>query len=209
MRRIAIALAVPLSLVCLPHAIPGYSQKSQLPLHLAREADSDLEVGGDLVGLPSGSTRFISYKDLLALPQTAYTVSDDANFAGRTKISGIPLEQLAQALGAPGSKLVAAICYDGYLANYPTSYIAAHHPVLVLKINGKTEENWPKSEHGGPLRPYMISHPSFTPSFKVLSHNDEAQIPFGVTRIEIRDEQAVLGSIAPHGNFAPNSPVMN
>ena len=101
-----------------------------------------------------------------------------------------------------------AICYDGYRANYPTAYLSAHHPELVLKINGKTEADWPKSKHGGSLGPYLISSPTFTPSFKVLAHTDEPQIPFGVTRIEFRDEQTVLGSIAPPGHYAADSPVM-
>ena len=48
----------------------------------------------------------------------------------------------------------------------------------------------------------MISHPNFTPSFRVLAHDDEAQIPSGVVRIEFRNEQAVFGPIAPRGPHA-------
>jgi len=44
----------------------------------------------------------------------------------------------------------------------------------------------------------MISHPAFAPSFKVLSHTDEPQIPWGVVRIEFPDEKSVFGAIAPH-----------
>ena len=176
---------------------------------LNRQADTDLEVGGDLAGLPPGSTRFVRYNDLLTLPQASYTVSDDENFEGKTRLSGIPLDQLARVLGGGGNaKLVVAICYDGYRTNYPTAYLAAHHPLLVLKIDGKTEDKWPKSEYGGSLGPYLISHPVFTPSFKVLSHTDQPQIPFGVTRIEFRDERVVLGSIAPPGQYAPDSAIM-
>jgi hypothetical protein len=179
------------------------------PLHLSRQADTDLEVGGDLAGLPPGSTRFIAYKDLLALPLATYTASDDTNFDGKTKLAGIALSDLAQMLGAPAdTRLVVAICYDGYRANYPTAYLAAHHPVLVLRIDGKPEDNWPKYKGKISMGPYLISHPSFAPSFKVLSHTDEPQIPFGVTRIEFRDERVVLGSIAPHGQYPPNSPVI-
>jgi hypothetical protein len=179
-------------------------------LHLTRQADTDLEVGGELSGLPAGSTRYVTYKDLLSLPQVHYTVSDDTNFKGTTRIGGVPLEQLDRLLGAdPKAKLVVAICYDGYRTNYTAAYLAAHRPLLVLRINGKTESGWPKAEHNGSLGPYLISHPKYTPSFKILSHTDEPQIPFGVTRIEFRDESTVLGSIAPRGNYPANSPVMN
>jgi Cytochrome C oxidase, cbb3-type, subunit III len=208
MNRIATAAAVISCLLSLPYVFLGTTIAGMPPLSLTRHADSDLEVGGEIAGLPPGSTRYIAYKDLLALPQATYMVSDDSNLAGHTQISGIPLEQLAHSLGGPGEKLVVAICYDGYHANYPIAYLSTHRPELVLKINGKTEANWPKSEHGGSLGPYLISNPRFTPSFKILSHTDEPQIPFGVTRIEFRDEQTVLGSIAPHGRYAANSPII-
>jgi hypothetical protein len=197
-------------LLLVPAVLSGTSPSGKSLLHDQRQAETDLEVGGALAGLPFGSTRYVAYKDLLALPQVAYTVSDDTNFKGATRISGIPLEQLTQLLGAdPKAELVVAICYDGYRTNYPKAYVSAHRPLLVLKINGKTESGWPLSENNGPLGPYLISSPKFTPSFQVLSHTDEPQIPFGVTRIEFRDEATVLGSIAPHGNYAPGSAVMN
>ncbi len=61
---------------------------------------SDLEVGGELAGLPRGSTRYVALDALLALPQTTYTVNDDPDLAaGATKISGVPLEELARVAG--------------------------------------------------------------------------------------------------------------
>jgi len=197
-------------LFSLPAGVAAPRASAGSLLHEKRLAETDLEVGGALAGLPFGSTRYVAYKDLLALPQVSYTVSDDTNFKGKTQISGIPLAQLAQYLGAdPKGELVVAICYDGYRTNYPAGYLAAHRPILVLKIDGKIESGWPVSEHNGPLGPYLISSPKFTPSFKVLSHTDEPQIPFGVVRIEFRDEATVLGSIAPRGYYAANSPVMD
>jgi cytochrome c1 len=85
--------------------------------------------------------------------------------------------------------------------------VAAHHPLLVLRINGQLRDHWPKSEYGGSLGPYMISHPFFKPAFKVLSHEDEPQIPFGVTRIELRRESRVFGAIRPPGDWAEGSAV--
>ena len=170
-----------------------------------RKSPSDLELGGDLVGLPPGATRYITREDLLALPQVTYTVTDDSNFIGAAKISGVQLEELTRSLGAaPHSDMVVAICDDKYRANYPSDYVAAHHPLLVLTINGQPPSGWPKDSegHGYDMGPYMISHPKFKPSFKIFSHSDEPQIPWGVVRIELRDENAVFNTIAPRGPHA-------
>jgi mono/diheme cytochrome c family protein len=175
---------------------------SSPPWHEKRELASDLEVSGALSGLPSDSTRYITRDELLAIPQVTFTITDDTNFSGPTKIRGVRLEDLMQRLAtSPSADMVVAICDDGYRANYPQAYLAAHHPVLVLEVNGKPPSGWPKdsSEHTYDMGPYMISNPKFTPSFHVLSHTDEAQIPWGVVRIEFRDEKTVFGAIAPHG----------
>jgi mono/diheme cytochrome c family protein len=173
-----------------------------LQLNAARHAASDLEVGGDLAGLPAGSTRYVALDALLALPLKSYTVTDDASFAGATKISGVPLEQLAGLLGAvPGADMLVAICDDKYRANYPPGYVAAHHPLLVLRVNGHPPSGWPKDPetHRYEMGPYMISHPKFTPSFRVLGNAEQAQRPWGVVRLEFRNEKVVLGAIAPRG----------
>jgi mono/diheme cytochrome c family protein len=179
--------------------------RSSANFHTHRQSPSDLEVSGSLAGLPTGSTRYITRDELLAMPQVSFTVSDDTNFSGLTKIQGVSLEELARQLGASGmSDLVVAICDDGYRANYPHSYLVAHHPVLVLNVDGHPPSGWPKDsqEHTYDMGPFMISHEHFTPSFKVLSHVDEAQIPWGVVRIEFRKEQIVFGAIAPRGAHA-------
>jgi mono/diheme cytochrome c family protein len=178
---------------------------SAMVLHARRSSPLDLEVAGDLRGLPPGATRYLTRHDLLALPQVSYTVGDDSNFTGPTEVSGVPLDELAGRLAAkPESDLIVAICNDLYRANYPRSYIAAHHPLLVLKINGKPPSGWPEDSEDQryDLGPYLISHPKFTPSFKILAHADEPQIPWGVVRIEFRDERQVFGAIEPHGPLA-------
>jgi hypothetical protein len=180
----------------------------QAMLHTDRSSPGDLEVGGELAGLPPGSTRFVRYEDLLRQPLETYTVSDDTNFAHNTEISGLPLTSLAKLFGQdPESALIVAVCYDKYRTNYPRDYLATHHPLLVLRMNGQLRDHWPKSEYGGPMGPYLISHALFKPSFKVLSHEDEPQIPFGVTRIEFRRESAVFGVIRPPGEWPENSQV--
>ena len=107
--------------------------------------------------------------------------------------------------------MVVAICDDGYRANYPRDYLVAHHPVLVLQVNGEPPSGWPKAaeDHISEMGPYMITNAKFTPSFKILAHADEAQIPWGVVRLEIREEKAVFGVIAPNGPNAGDGEVQD
>jgi mono/diheme cytochrome c family protein len=107
--------------------------------------------------------------------------------------------------------MVLAICDDQYRANYPQDYIAEHHPLLVLKVNGQPPGGWTKDAegHGQSMGPYMITHPKFLPGFKVSAYGDEAQIPWGVVRIEFRDEKKVYGAIAPHGPHAADESVQH
>jgi hypothetical protein len=190
---------------------PATSETFSAPMLRAhRSSPLDLEIGGDVRGLPPGATRYLTRADLLALPQASYTVTDDPNFTGPTEISGVPLDELARRLATkPESDLIVAICDDLYRANYPPSYIAAHQPLLVLKVNGKPPSGWPKDSeaHRYDMGPYLISHPKFTPSFKILSHADEAQIPWGVVRIEFRNKRQVFRPIEPHGPLANDTTV--
>ncbi len=163
---------------------------------------------GGLTNLPPGSVRYLRYEDLLGLPQESYTVSDDSNLSAKTEIGGVALATLARVLGqSPSDSLIVAICDDQYRANYPRDYVVAHHPLLVLRINGKLHDQWPPLRDGGTPGPYLISHPFFKPAFKVLSHEDEPQIPYGVIRIEFHRESAVFGAIRPQGNWHANAPV--
>jgi mono/diheme cytochrome c family protein len=190
--------ALMLTLVCAAFAIAQNSPE----LREKRQGGSDLELSGELLGLPPESTRFITRDELLAMPQVNLTITGDPNFSRPTKIRGVKLEDLVQRLAASSaSAMVVAICDDGYRANYPLDYLVAHHPVLVLQVDGEPPSGWPRAaeDHISEMGPYMITNAKFTPSFKILAHADEAQIPWGVVRLEIRDEKAVFGVIAPHG----------
>ena len=191
-------------------ALTASSARSPLPLNATRKLPSDLEVGGDVAGLPAGTTRYVTLDSLLAVPLVTYTVTDDPNFSGSTKISGIALEDLAPLLGAePSADLVVAICDDKYRAAYTRAYLKEHHPLLVLLVNGEPPSRWPKDPgtHRYDMGPYMISHPRFTPSFKIFSHSDEAQIPWGIVRLEFHHENALFGEIAPLGSHAGDASV--
>jgi len=202
MRRFWTSVLV-LSLI--PLAFPGARPSSTLTLHEKKLLGSDLEMSGDLVGLPPGSTRYLTRDDLLAMPQVRFIATGDTNFSGLAKIQGVRLEDLARRFGAnSASPVIIAVCNDGYRASYPRAYLAAHHPVLVLQVNDESPVRWPKAaeDHASEMGPYMISSPKFMPSFKILSYADEAQIPWGVVRLEFRDEKAVFGAIAPRGPHA-------
>ena len=204
----ALMLGATSSLLLMPVSAVPLETSGHVLLRTVRSSAGDLEIGGELAGLPSGAVRYIRYEDLLALPHESYTISDDTNFKGKTEISGVALSSLASMFGqAEHSDLIVAICYDKYRSNYPSDYLAVHHPILVLKINGQLRDKWPVSEYGGPLGPYLISHPTFKPSFSVLSHKDEAQIPFGVTRLDFRTEAVVFGMIHPEGTWVKDSKV--
>jgi len=175
-------------------------------LRSARTSPGDIELAGDLAGQHAGVTRYLRYEDLVSLTQETFTVVDDANLPSGTQVSGIALATMVRLFAAkPDAALVVAICDDRYRTSYPRSYLAAHHPVLALRINEKPRSEWPHSADGGSLGPYLITHPFFKPSFRVLSHDDEPQIPYGVVRIEFRDEARVLGAIRPPGAWAADS----
>ena len=200
--------ALILTLICAAFAI---AQNSPV-LREKRRGAFDLELSGELLGLPPESTRFITRDELLAMPQVNLTITGDPNFSRPTKIRGVKLEDLVRRLAASsGSAMVVAICDDGYRANYPRDYLVAHHPVLVLQVNGEPPSGWPKAaeDHISEMGPYMITNAKFTPSFKILAHADEAQIPWGVVRVEIREEKAVFGVIAPNGPNAGDREVQD
>jgi mono/diheme cytochrome c family protein len=194
----------------------GAVAAAQKPLYARlawkRTSPSDLEIHGDIRGgSPEQPKRFDTREQLLALPQVSYTVTNDANFIGPIQISGVGLDQLLHALAAnPESDIAVAICTDGYATHYDHPYIAAHHPVLALKINRKDPADWPKfHENGAYMGPYLISSPDFKPSFKILSHEDEPQIPWGVVQLKIQSEAAVFDAIRPRSPGAASQEVLD
>ncbi|MFZ3330202.1 MAG: c-type cytochrome [Candidatus Acidiferrales bacterium] len=183
-----------------------------LALHTARRSPFDLEIAGDLAGQPAGAVRYVTRDELLTLPQVNFTVTDDPNFTAPTAVSGVLLDELAKRLSAhPGADIIVAICDDLYRGDYPRDYVAAHHPVLVLTINGKYPDAWPKNSegHGVYIGPYLITHREFKPRFKILAHSDEAQIPWGVVRLEFVNERTAFDAIAPCGPQAHDASVQD
>jgi len=182
--------------------------KPKLELRTERTSFLDLEVAGNLVGLSPATKRYVRREDLLALPQVSFAVDDDANFAQPATISGVDLDLLARELAADGEQAyIVAVCKDWYRGHFPRDYREIHRPVLALKVNDQPPSGWPERKDipGSSMAPYLITHQRFTPSFKILAHEDEPQIPWGVVRLEFMSEKAALAGIAPQGPSA-NAP---
>ena len=170
-----------------------------------RSSPLDLEVTGALNGLPPGAKRYLRRQDLARLPEVNPTVTDDPNFRRTVKVKGIELDFLARALAAEAEKsVVVAICTDSYRSYYPQPYREMHKPVLALEIDGQGPAAWPKNPEvaGLSMGPYLITQSNFTPAFRILAHEDEAQIPWGVARLEFRDQETAFAAIAPRGPTA-------
>ena len=81
-------------------------------------------MSGALAGLPPESTRYITREELLAMPQVSFTVTDDTNFTGPTKIRGVKLEDLARDLAHPPRRtwsLRSAMTATARIIRMPTS----------------------------------------------------------------------------------------
>jgi hypothetical protein len=181
----------------------------KIELRTKSQSSQDLKLSGDLPGLPADSVRFVSFDQLSHLPQVSAKVTDDPNFSGPAEISGVPLDELMSVLGiSEKNTIVSAICDDDYEAHYTLEYRQAHHPILVLRINGKPPAQYARTADGGAYGPYLISHRSFTPQYHILAHADEAQIPNGLIELRFLKQDAVLNAIRPPGVFADNSPQM-
>jgi len=184
----------------------------KLTIASTRHTGDDLEVTGMVAGLSAGAVGYASYAELVALPQITTTIQNDSNFADQpsrgVRITGIRLEQLAKALGAlPESDLIDALCTDRYRSHYPADYIAAHHPIFALKINGERPAQWAAKTHEYDPGPYFITHANFIPRDKFLTYLEQPQIPDNIMRLNFSTVAATYGPITPRGDFPPNSPV--
>src|ERR1700728_264917 len=105
MKRVVAALIVAGTLLLSAQT----AQHSPL-LHATRQAPTDLELGGAV----PGAGQFLSYQELLQLPQVAaFMTSHDSNFPTPARVDGVALDELRRLLGA-GGDMVVAVCKDGY-----------------------------------------------------------------------------------------------
>jgi len=169
-------------------------------------------VTGMIAGLPAGAIGYVSYAELSALPQITTTIQNDSNFEDElskgVRITGIPLEQLAKVLGAlPGSDLIDALCTDRYRSHFPAEYVAAHHPIFALKIDGERPAQWAAKTKEYDPGPYFVTHAKYVPRYKVLSHAELRENPDNIMRLNFTTVAATYAPITPRGDFRPDSPV--
>ena len=170
-------------------------------LHGTRSDSSDLQISGQVPGIPTNEPRFLAAGDLLPLSQPMTISPDDGNFKISTKVRAIPLETLAAALAIAANEMIVADCTDHYQAHYSRAYVAAHHPVLVTELDGAPL----REEKDGDYGPYMIAHEHFAPAFRILAHSDEPQIPWGVTGLQFQKAKSFLAPVTPQGPDAGRS----
>jgi hypothetical protein len=93
---------------------------------------------------------------ILALPQTTVKTATDPNTQQPATYTGVDLNELIQALpSSPEQTVLGANCYDGYQQYYDPDYNEKHHPIFLLKYDGKSPADWPKSEHNSPMGPLL------------------------------------------------------
>jgi cytochrome c2 len=183
----------------------GRQATRPLSFHPARESPTDLEISG-LDSRP----HYLAYSELESLPQVEVAISNDGNFPGLTlHVTGVSLDELAKALGTPASlDLIDALCTDHYRSHYPADYVAQHHPILALRIEGLKPSDWAAKTKQYDPGPYFITYDHFVPSFRVMAHEDEAQIPANVVQLNFSTAAKTFESIAPPGKYADSDPVM-
>jgi hypothetical protein len=182
-------------------------------LSTERRSNSDLEITGMAADIAPGTVRYISYEQLLKLPQTTVTVTGDENFRElpqqKLTVTGVYLDVLERSLGAlPGADILTALCSDGYHTTYTRDYVKSHRPILALKIDGLPVETWVAQTHNDDPGTYFITHADFTPSFSVSSFQEIPKIPAKLTRLEFDTTQKVYGAIAPNSRDQSNPQVI-
>ncbi len=178
-----------------------------------RRSTTDLEVTGMISGISPTTHWFIPYQSLLSLPQVETTIIEDVNFselhAPKINVSGVELSELAHIIGVlANSDMTTALCIDRYQSQLPSEFVAAHHPILVLKINGLPTSQWAKQTKNEDPGPFLITYLDFKPSFKILAHQDMPQEPTEMFLLDFGTQNEHFGPITPSGQFASDSPVM-
>jgi hypothetical protein len=162
-------------------------------------------------GLPAGANGYVRYADLLSLRRASVAIREDENFTDLPEghpitVSGVTLETLAVALHVQrDSDMTMATCSDKYQGPFPADYVAAHQPILAFQIDGVTTATWAARTRRPDPGPYFVAYSNFKPAFKVLAHEDRAQVPSNVVHIDFTTQAAAYGEIAPRGNFPAGS----
>jgi hypothetical protein len=188
MRVLCFAAVVSL-LVCF---LPAFAET--LTSSLTRTSSRDLEV---FDVQPDGSVsapRYYRYEQLLTLPLVTVKTAKDPNTQQPATYTGVYFNDLIQGLRSSAEQTVlGANCYDGYQQYYDLDYDEKHHPIFLLKYDGKAPADWPKSEHNSPMGPYCVVHENFQPLETVYGYTEEPRIPFGIVSVELTSYALSLG----------------
>ncbi len=162
-----------------------------------------------MTGLPGHAVEYVRLDDLLKLRLVHATVDDDPDYVGVTMhVTGVYLADLAKALGAPKEDdLIDALCTDKYRSHYPVDYIAAHHPIFVLQVDGVSPAEWAAKNRQYDPGPYFVTYVHYVPSFHVLSHADQPALPTNVIRLNFSTQAKTFGAIDPGAQYRENETV--
>ena len=172
----------------------GPAHAQTISLSPARHLPDDFEVTG-----LTPSPGYLSRASLLKLPQSSAVIENDPDFPHlRLDVTGVPLETLARALRIPESHyLIDMLCIDNYRSHDPADSIHQHHPILVLRVQGKAPAVWASATKNEDPGPYFVAYDHYAPTFKVLTHADQRQVPTNVVRMNVTTTEATYGPISP------------
>ena len=146
-------------------------------------------------------TLYYSHDQLLTLPTVTVKTERDPKTNTPATYTGIYLSDLFEAFGADASiDVIGANCIDGEKQYYDRDYVAKHRPILLLKFDGKSPDDWPQTEDRNMLGPYYIVHESFSPEETIYGYVEEPRIPYGVVSLELTRFAQSIGRFLPKEN---------
>ena len=161
---------------------------------LTRSSSQDLEVFDIRPDGSASAPRYYRYEELLTLPLVTVKTTKDPNTQQPATYTGVYFNDLIKALqSSPDQSVLGANCYDGYQQYYDPEYNEKHHPIFLLKYDGKAPDDWPKSEHDSPMGPYCVVHENFQPLERIYGYTESPRIPFGVVSVELTSYALSLG----------------
>jgi hypothetical protein len=188
MRALGFAAVVSLLVPFLPGSA-GTLTSSQ-----TRTSSQDLEVFDIRADGSVSAPRYYRYEQLLTLRLVTVKTAKDPNTQQPATYTGVYFNDLIPGLQSSAEQTVlGANCYDGYQQYYDPDYDEKHHPIFLLKYDGKAPAEWPKSEHDSPMGPYCVVHESFQPLETVYGYTEAPRIPFGIVSVELTSYALSLG----------------
>jgi hypothetical protein len=163
-----------------------------------RQQWEDLEVVTlDSQGNPT-KTVYYSYDQLLTLPAVTVKTDRDPNTKTPATYTGIYFSDLFEVFGADNSfDVIGTNSLDKYKQYYDRDYIAKHRPILLLKFDGQSPDEWPQTEARNMLGPYCVVHESFSPSETIYGYVEEPRSPYAVVSLELTNFSQSLGRFTP------------